>query len=77
MQALQGTTRLSSRDLAAEVAESADEDELLEARLLMATKEIKKNERKLAIAHDQQKWHCGHRHWIGHHPQVVHRPTLA
>jgi hypothetical protein len=47
------TTGLRSRDLAGEVAESADDDELLEAWVLMATKSVKENERKLAIRHGQ------------------------
>jgi hypothetical protein len=47
------TTGLRSRDLAGEVAESADDDELLEAWVLMATKSVKENERKLAFRHGQ------------------------
>jgi hypothetical protein len=47
------TTSLRSRDLAGEVAEAADDDELLEAWVLMATKSVKENERKLAFNHGQ------------------------
>ncbi len=50
----QESTRLRSRDLAGEVAESADDDELLEAWVLMATKKVKENERKLAFRHGQE-----------------------
>jgi|JI8StandDraft_1071087.scaffolds.fasta_scaffold09935_1 hypothetical protein len=48
------STGLRSRDLAGEVAESADDDELLEAWVLMATKKVKENERKLAFKHGQK-----------------------
>jgi len=47
-------TELRSRDLAGEVAESADDDELLEAWILMATKKVKENERKLALRHGEE-----------------------
>lgn len=47
-------TGLRPRDLAGEVAESADDDELLEAWILMATKKVKENERKLAFRQGQQ-----------------------
>lgn len=50
----QESTGLRSRDLAGEVAESADEDELLEAWILMATKTVKENERKLAFKQGQK-----------------------
>lgn len=50
----QESTGLRSRDLAGEVAESADDDELLEAWVLMATKKVKENERKLAFKHGQE-----------------------
>lgn len=45
----QESTALRPRDLAGEVAESAGEDELLEAWVLVATKNVKENERKLAL----------------------------
>lgn len=48
------STGLRSRDLAGEVAESADDDELLEAWILMATKKVKENERKLAWKQGQK-----------------------
>lgn len=48
------STGLRSRDLAGEVAESADDDELLEAWVLMATKNVRENERKLAFKHGQE-----------------------
>lgn len=47
------STSLRSRDLAGEVAESADEDELLEAWILMATKTVSENERKRALKQGQ------------------------
>lgn len=50
----QESTGLKSRELAGEVAESADSDELLEAWVLMATKKVKENERKLAFNHGQR-----------------------
>lgn len=50
----QESTGLRSRDLAGEVAESADDDELLEAWVLMATKKVKENERKLALRQGQK-----------------------
>lgn len=48
------STGLRSRDLAGEVAESADDDELLEAWVLIATKMVKENERKLAFRQGQK-----------------------
>lgn len=50
----QESTGLRSRDLAGEVAESVDDDELLEAWVLMATKKVKENERKLALRQGQK-----------------------
>ncbi len=43
------TTGLSSRELAGEVAEAVEADELLEAWILMATKVVKESERNLAL----------------------------
>lgn len=43
------TTGLSSRDLAGEVAEAVEADELLEAWILMATKAVRESERNLAL----------------------------
>jgi hypothetical protein len=50
----QESTALRSRDLAGEVAESVDDDELLEAWVLIATKKVKENERKLAFRQGQK-----------------------
>lgn len=50
----QESTGLRSRDLAGEVAEAADDDELLEAWILMATKKVKENERRLAWRQGQK-----------------------
>lgn len=47
------TTGLRSRELAGEVAEAAEDDELLEAWILMATKSVKENERKSAFRQGQ------------------------
>lgn len=47
------TTSLRSRELAGEVAEATDEDELLEAWILMATKAVSENERNRALKQGQ------------------------
>lgn len=51
----QESTALNSRGLAGEVAEAADDDELLEAWILMATKAVKDNERRLAFRQGQKQ----------------------
>lgn len=49
----QESSVLRSRELAGEIAEAVEDDELLEAWVLMATKEVKENEFKLAFTHGQ------------------------